>query len=313
MKKFSVAVKSQLCDYSEVEDLWISCNDCSIEKLFQSTSKHRVLIGFGESSKDLNVSTEEEALKSFGQLKTGRIGGLGAILADSKNGRLWLAPTQKAVWVLFKRSEMRCAVVEEELIAEKMDLGDALIGFSRDFSAEHLKMIEDWVLESESISYCLQNQISDFFEEKNISARALFLLDYSGKESYHFQIKSSLNAVSLTIDMIKNKVLKYHYEKNWKIETALHEALVNAITYGNRLDVELPVYICYELGNRCLRIWVRDNGKGFKVEEVRVPIGLQALEQISGRGIYIMKKFSEALFFNKQGNELVLCFDFAID
>jgi serine/threonine-protein kinase RsbW len=110
--------------------------------------------------------------------------------------------------------------------------------------------------------------------------------------------------------MIKNKLLQFHTEKIWQIETVLHEALVNAITYGNGLDPEKPVMMNYELGSKGLRVCISDCGPGFDIKNISVPVGAEALEKISGRGIYIMKKFSDALFYNRTGNEVVLFFQF---
>ena len=136
----------------------------------------------------------------------------------------------------------------------------------------------------------------------------LFEIDFERKFSTILSIKSTLKIVNITLDLIKNKVINYNRDKAWQIETVLHEALVNSIEYGNNNDETKEIKFYYEIGNKALRVIIEDEGIGFDVNNVSVPIGKEALEKINGRGIYMMMKFSEALFYNTKGNKILLFF-----
>jgi len=109
--------------------------------------------------------------------------------------------------------------------------------------------------------------------------------------------------------MFKNKILTYHREEYWHIETVLHEALVNAITYGSQLDYSKKIAIAYEIGSYGLRVLIQDPGEGFDVKG-HIPLSLLDKENITGRGIRLMKHLSSTLTYNKHGNALSLLFNF---
>ncbi len=76
------------------------------------------------------------------------------------------------------------------------------------------------------------------------------------------------------------------------------------------MDFNKFVTVKYEIGEKGLRVIIKDSGDGFDTKNISVPVGNEALEWISGRGIYIMKKFSDAMYYNEKGNEVMLFFNF---
>ncbi|MFN4216406.1 MAG: hypothetical protein ACK4HQ_03280 [Brevinematales bacterium] len=71
----------------------------------------------------------------------------------------------------------------------------------------------------------------------------LYKMQFLPAEKYTFFIQSSLGAVGLTTEMFKNKLLYYHCDEHWHIETVIHEALVNAITYGSQMNYSKKISI----------------------------------------------------------------------
>ncbi len=55
-----------------------------------------------------------------------------------------------------------------------------------------------------------------------------------------------------------------------------------------------------------IRILVRDQGKGFDLNKVPDAVTADSLDSESGRGLLLMKSFSDELIFNDQGNEVTI-------
>jgi serine/threonine-protein kinase RsbW len=90
------------------------------------------------------------------------------------------------------------------------------------------------------------------------------------------------------------------------IHLALEEALVNAIRHGNRSDVSKNVHVACKLSPDQLWVQIRDEGAGFKPEEVPDCTDLENLEIPSGRGIMLMRAFMSRVEYNDLGNCVVM-------
>ncbi|HVX10221.1 MAG TPA: ATP-binding protein [Pirellulales bacterium] len=90
------------------------------------------------------------------------------------------------------------------------------------------------------------------------------------------------------------------------VHLALEEALVNAIRHGNRSDVEKRVFVTCRLSTQQLWVEIRDEGAGFKPEEVPDPTDPEHLEIPSGRGIMLMRAFMSRVEYNDVGNCVVM-------
>jgi len=139
-------------------------------------------------------------------------------------------------------------------------------------------------------------------------AHLLYILQFMTAEKYAFFIQSSLSAVGLTTEMFRNRLLGYQGTEHWHIETVLHEALVNAITYGSQMDYSKKIAIAYEIGPEALRVFIQDPGTGFDVRR-HTPLSLIDRENITGRGIRLMKQLTSAMSYNASGNAISLLFN----
>ncbi|NPV39151.1 Histidine kinase-like ATPase domain protein [Brevinematales bacterium NS] len=148
-----------------------------------------------------------------------------------------------------------------------------------------------------------------YFRRNFRGVSLLYVMQFLPAEKYTFFIQSSLGAVGLTTEMFKNKLLGYQCDEHWHIETVIHEALVNAITYGSQMDYSKKISIAYEIGPEALRVFIQDPGEGFDVRR-HVPVSLIDNETITGRGIRLMKHLTSALTYNANGNALSLLFNF---
>ena len=93
--------------------------------------------------------------------------------------------------------------------------------------------------------------------------------------------------------------------KDFEIETALMEAIANAVRHGAKNDstkkVECVV-ICEE--PQGMLIIVRDPGQGFDPASVPNPTEGDALNNDHGRGIYMINQLMDEVKFEKNGTEI---------
>lgn len=90
------------------------------------------------------------------------------------------------------------------------------------------------------------------------------------------------------------------------VHLALEEALVNAVKHGNRMDEAKSVHVECKLSPERLYVRIRDEGPGFKMEEVPDCTEEENLEKCSGRGIMLMRNFMSFVEYNDIGNMVTM-------
>lgn len=79
------------------------------------------------------------------------------------------------------------------------------------------------------------------------------------------------------------------------------EAVNNAIAHGNKLDPEKNVEVRFNIQSNKLIITTKDEGNGFDFENVPDPTAPENIENVSGRGVFLMKQLSDGLKFYDEG------------
>lgn len=97
-------------------------------------------------------------------------------------------------------------------------------------------------------------------------------------------------------------------ESYGKILVATMEAVNNAIVHGNKSDVRKDVNIQIEIKDSLLEISVEDQGKGFDPRQIPDPTKPENIENISGRGVYLMSRLADEIEFNDSGNRVTIRF-----
>lgn len=93
--------------------------------------------------------------------------------------------------------------------------------------------------------------------------------------------------------------------RDFQVETALREALANAIVHGAQRDPSKKVQFCVSCDeNRGMLIVVRDPGPGFDPERIPTPVKGQELFSTHGRGIYLINQLVDEVRFEKGGTEI---------
>ena len=79
------------------------------------------------------------------------------------------------------------------------------------------------------------------------------------------------------------------------------EAANNAILHGNKLDEKKDVNVTFSIDENALIIRVEDKGPGFDFEHVPDPTAPENIENVNGRGIFLMEKLSDSIKFERNG------------
>lgn len=85
------------------------------------------------------------------------------------------------------------------------------------------------------------------------------------------------------------------------VEIALREALANAIIHGNHEDRRKHVHVTCCCKPDEVSIAVKDEGKGFDVDNVPNPTTPENIGSAHGRGIHVMKALMDEVRFEEGG------------
>ena len=89
---------------------------------------------------------------------------------------------------------------------------------------------------------------------------------------------------------------------------AITEAVNNAITHGNQLDISKKVCLSIVGNPDELEFIVEDEGSGFDPAAVPDPTLPENLEKLSGRGLFLMKNLADDVSFEEDGRKIKLKF-----
>ena len=81
------------------------------------------------------------------------------------------------------------------------------------------------------------------------------------------------------------------------IGMSVRESVTNAIQHGNKLDQSKKVDIRFEVAPEYLEISVKDQGNGFRVDDLANPLDPEDLLKPSGRGIFYIRSFMDEVEF----------------
>lgn len=118
---------------------------------------------------------------------------------------------------------------------------------------------------------------------------------------------ASLRIVETAIDEMTGAI-GINQDNYGKILVATLEAVNNAIKHGNKEIPEKLVDVVIEYIDNELRISVTDQGEGFDPAGIPDPTLPANIEELSGRGVFLMTKLSDGITFNDKGNSVTMSF-----
>ncbi len=123
---------------------------------------------------------------------------------------------------------------------------------------------------------------------------------------YTSELKT-LNEVEKLIDEIISE-FNISSELYGKVQVAIIEAVNNAILHGNKLNSSKKVTLNYIIESDLLKFVIKDEGRGFDMENIPDPTLPENIEKSHGRGIFLMKHLCDKIAFNNNGAEVELTF-----
>lgn len=134
-------------------------------------------------------------------------------------------------------------------------------------------------------------------------------------EFHHDQVAMRMNvtlpASDAAVDEAVGRIMKVVSQiecaagKEFEIETALREALANAITHGAQNDPAKKVQCCVACEETAgMLIIVRDPGSGFDPLNIPDPTVGENIFSNHGRGIFLINQLMDEVRFAKNGTEI---------
>lgn len=128
--------------------------------------------------------------------------------------------------------------------------------------------------------------------------------------SLDMNVSGEVKAIDPVIIHIMDKIKEMGCArgKEFEVETAIREALANAVLHGCKEDPECTVQIsvvCDE--TKGMLVVVRDPGPGFDPEEIPSPVQGRQLYEDHGRGIYLISRLMDEVSFGEGGTEIRMC------
>ena len=124
---------------------------------------------------------------------------------------------------------------------------------------------------------------------------------------YDATLPADLKLISPVVDGVMTLVEEMGCAagKEFEVETALREALANAIIHGAGKDPGKKIQFCVACDqSRGLLIVIRDPGEGFDPNSLPSPIVGQEIYATHGRGIYLITQLMDEVHFERGGTEI---------
>ena len=141
-----------------------------------------------------------------------------------------------------------------------------------------------------------------FFQGKILLNFIIKILNRPSINWSNFELCSSLQLsdfLDLLLEPINSSKCSY------RIKLGLHEALINAVTHGNKLDPKKSIRVRRIITpNWC--VWqIQDQGNGLEIKK-RIYKLPNEISSINGRGLYIINECFDDIRWSNKGNRLQL-------
>lgn len=117
------------------------------------------------------------------------------------------------------------------------------------------------------------------------------------------EIEVSISSVLDNLDLIQiltdslTDFMSFDEDSAHWIGMSVRESVTNAIQHGNKLDVNKRVDICYHVLPDRISISVKDQGVGFRIDDIPSPLDTNNLLKPNGRGIFYIRTFMDEVEF----------------
>ena len=121
-------------------------------------------------------------------------------------------------------------------------------------------------------------------------------------------ITDNVSVVESFIDNLKDKIsLSDNIYGN--ILISVTEAVNNAIIHGNKEDKAKKVELYLKQSKKSISFIIKDEGPGFDESKIPDPTSPKNLDNLKGRGVFLIKNLTDNVKFRKKGSEIELVFN----
>ena len=143
-----------------------------------------------------------------------------------------------------------------------------------------------------------------FFQGKSLLNFIIKLLNKPTNNWSNFELGSSLQ-LNEFVDILLEPINTTQY--NYRIKLGLHEALINAVTHGNKLDPQKLIRVRRIITPKWCVWQIQDQGNGLEINK-RVYNLPKKISSFNGRGLYIINECFDDVRWSNKGNRLQLAF-----
>jgi len=118
-----------------------------------------------------------------------------------------------------------------------------------------------------------------------------------------------LRVVETLVDTLSKK-LGISDEVYGKILISTVEAVNNAILHGNKGNADKTVTVDFTADGNLFEVTVTDQGEGFDYNNLPDPTDPENIENLHGRGVFIMKSLADIIEYNMSGSQVKMRFKY---
>lgn len=94
-----------------------------------------------------------------------------------------------------------------------------------------------------------------------------------------------------------------------RIKLCFYESVTNAIRHGNQFDPKKKIYITRAFLPSKIEFYIRDEGKGFDLDNIKNPLEEENINKPCGRGVFFIKQFCKSTIYCNKRKVLKLEFE----
>jgi serine/threonine-protein kinase RsbW len=126
---------------------------------------------------------------------------------------------------------------------------------------------------------------------------------------YRATLPADVNIITTVVDQLMEmgERTECFKGKELAVETALREALANAILHGCKNDERQSVQVSVSCDrDRQVEMVVRDSGCGFDPKSIPIPTTRDNLHATHGRGLFLIRQFMDEVRHERGGTEIFM-------
>lgn len=118
-----------------------------------------------------------------------------------------------------------------------------------------------------------------------------------------------IHSVEIFLEEISSE-LSFKEDVYANVMVAVTEAVNNSILHGNKEDPTKKVFLNVHMESQYrLKITISDEGEGFDPDGLADPTAPENIENIGGRGVFLMRHLADELSFSDDGRTVIMIFN----